>query len=65
MKAKVVIENLETDIVLTPENVFERRLLEDMHDTKGKYHFFTSVDSEYNMGVRQNYTLKVNIKEEE
>lgn len=65
MKAKVIIENLETDIILTPENEFEKRLLEDMYDMKNKYNFFPSVDSEYSMGVVQNYSLKINIKEEQ
>jgi hypothetical protein len=65
MKAKVIIENLESNIELTPENKFEKRLLEDMYDMRNKYNIHTTIDSIYSYGVTDRHKIYINIKETE
>lgn len=62
MKVKVIIENGETDMILTPENVFERDLLKKMHGNKN-FDFRTIVDAKYDMGGYSNHKITINIKE--
>ena len=50
MKAKVVIENRETTIVLTPENEFERDVIDKMRCKKEKFNIHTSFDAKYHYG---------------
>lgn len=63
MRAKVVIENGETDIVLTPENEFERDIVEKMYNNKRNFNFHVTPDAEYGYGVLHNHQIKINIKE--
>ena len=39
MKTKVVIEDGETEILLTPENDFEKDVLEKIHNKKQSFNF--------------------------
>lgn len=63
MKTKVVIENGETTIVLTPENVFETDLLDKIHRNKSAYNEHTSVEAEYSYGGYQKHRIEISIKE--
>jgi len=63
MRAKVVIENGETTIVLNPENDFELTVMESIYENNSKYNIHTQCNSDYNYGVRGNYRLELNIKE--
>ena len=63
MKAKVIIENGETTIVLKPENEFELNIVETIYDNKSKFNIHTDCNSDYNYGERNNYKLELNIKE--
>jgi len=69
MKAKVVIENGETDIVLTPENDFEKDLIEKVKEGEDKkiWNVYTSVniDKKYNYGTYElsNHEIIINLKE--
>lgn len=64
MKTKVIIENGESKIVLTPENDFEKDILEKLYDDK--YETSTVLESDYCFGSltgRENYRLNVHLKE--
>lgn len=63
MKAKIIIENLETTIILKPENDFDRNILKTMHENKQNFDIYTNVESDYHLGIRDNYKLKMSIKE--
>ena len=41
MKTKVIIENGETDIILTPENDFDKGVLEKIHKNKQNFYKLT------------------------
>lgn len=62
MKAKVIIENGETTIVLTPENIFETDVLEKVYTSKGSYNLNTNVDARYNYGSYDNHKIEISIK---
>ena len=63
MKAKVIIENGETTIILKPENNFDKGILEKLYENKQKFNIHTDVESDYHLGIRDNFRLKMNIKE--
>jgi hypothetical protein len=63
MKAKVVIENGLTTIVLSPENKFETDVLENVHSQNERFELQTSVTSKYSYGVRQDYKLETTIRQ--
>lgn len=63
MKAKVVIENGETTVVLTPENEFEIDVIEKIHCKKEKFNIHTSVDVQYNYGTYSKHKIDINIRE--
>ena len=63
MKTKIVIENLETTIVLKPENEFDTDILEKMYNTKEKYSTYMSVEADYGYGVNSNHRIEISIKE--
>ena len=63
MRSKVVIENGETNIVLTPQNDFETSVLDKLFRNKKSHTLHTSVDASYNYGDYKNHKLTVNIKE--
>jgi len=63
MKTKVVIENAETTIVLTPENEFEIDVIEKIIRNKQKFDINTVVDAQYNYGSYSKHKIDINIKE--
>ena len=64
MKAKVIIENGETTIVLNPQNEFEIDLIEKVKDKKGKHSIYTNFSADYNYGTYKNHQIELSIKEE-
>lgn len=63
MKAKVIIENGETDVVLTPENDFEKDIIEKMVDRKKDFNLHTSAETKYSYSQHSGHTITINIKE--
>lgn len=63
MKAKVVIENWETTIVLDTENEFEIDVLEKVYSKKERYNLNTIVDAQYNYGTFSKHRIEISIKE--
>ena len=63
MKSKVVIENGEIEIVLTPENDFEREVLDKIYSNKNKYDIFTDVKLDSVNYYDKKYKLVVSLKE--
>jgi hypothetical protein len=64
MKVKVVIENGETTIFLTPQNEFEIDLIEKVRNKKEKHTIQTEFCAEYNFGSYKNHYIELSIKEE-
>ena len=64
MKTKVVIENGETTIVLTPENDFERDIIEKIENKREKFSIHTSVNVQSSYGSYSNHNIELSIKEE-
>jgi len=64
MKAKVIIENGETTIILTPENEFEIDLIEKVHCKKEKHSINTDFDAQYNYGSYSKHKIELSIKDE-
>lgn len=64
MRAKVIIENGETTIVLTPENVFEIDVIEKVHSKKEQHNIHTEFDLEYSYGARSKHKIQLSIREE-
>jgi len=63
MKAKVIIENGKTQIVLSPENEFEIDLIEKIYDKKEKYNSLTSFNASYNYGTYSKHNISIDINE--
>lgn len=63
MKAKVIIENGEIQIVLTPENDFEIDVIEKIYDKKEKYNVLTSFNANVSYGTYSKHNIEINIKE--
>jgi hypothetical protein len=63
MRAKVIIENGETSIVLTPENEFEVDVIEKIFCKKEKFNVHTSFDAQYNYGTYSKHKINISIKE--
>lgn len=63
MRAKVVIENGESKIVLTPENGFETHILEECYARKQAHNLSTTVDAEYSYGSYSKHRIEITIKE--
>ena len=63
MKAKVIIENGETNIVLTPENDFEVDIIEKVYNKNQNYKQECSFNTDYNYGLLKNHNIKITIKE--
>jgi hypothetical protein len=63
MKAKVIIENGETTIVLNPENEFEKDIIEKVRDRKD-INVSTFFEAEYSFGMynKQKIQIKINDK---
>ena len=65
MKAKVVIEQGKTKIVLTPENEFETDIIEKIVDSKVGYSTETTVDTNYSYHTHTNHRMEINLIEKE
>ncbi len=63
MKAKVIIENGETEIILTPSNEFDKEVLEKLYTYKSRYNLHTIVDATYKYGCYEDHKLIIDIKE--
>jgi succinylarginine dihydrolase len=63
MKTKIVIENGKTELILTPENDFDKDVLKKIYNNKSKFSIHTNVEAEYNYGDYKNHKLVLNIKE--
>lgn len=59
MKAKVIIENGETQIILTPENEFEIDLIEKIYDKKEKYNVLTSFNTSVSYGTYSKHNVSM------
>jgi hypothetical protein len=64
MKAKVIIENGETTIVLTPENEFEIDLIEKVKDKMEVHTINTSFCADYSLGSYKDHFIQLSIKEQ-
>lgn len=63
MKAKVIIENRETTIILTPENQFEKDVIEKVYLDKQQHNIHTQFDAEYDYGNYSKHRIELLIKE--
>lgn len=63
MKTKVIIENGETEIILTPDNDFDREVLEKIYFKKSNFTIHTDVQAKYDFGNYKDHKLVLNIKE--
>ena len=63
MKAKVIIQNGKTEIILSPENDFEIDLIEKIYDKKEKYNALTSFNATYNYGSYSKHNILIDINE--
>ena len=63
MKSKVIIERGRTDIVLTPENEFEKYVIETIYDAKKqvetKFHYTSLLGNDDNHSI----TISANIND--
>jgi hypothetical protein len=57
MKTKVIIENGVTTIELTPENDFERNMIENVSNDREVFNIDTKFHTEHN---KHKITLKIN-----
>lgn len=62
MKTHVVIDNGKTEIVLTPENDFEKDVIEKVYDSKKDFDLRISADKETNFGVSRNHRFILNLE---
>lgn len=63
MKSKIVIENGETTILLTPENDFEKRMIEDIVKNKGNHTVYTDASTTHQWHEQINHKIEISIKE--
>ena len=63
MKAKIIIENGETTLVLTPENDFEIDMIEKVHLKKESFSIHTVFDAQYNYAAYSKHKIEISIKE--
>ena len=64
MKAKVIIENGETTIQLTPENDFEIDVIEKVVIHKPKFNTLTEFSAKCNYGDYSKHLIEISVKEE-
>lgn len=62
MKAKVIIENKESLIVLMPENEFEKTLIENAKENKANQSVLTSFEVDPRYGYGTNHRIEISIK---
>lgn len=65
MKSKVTIENGEVDIILTPENEFEKDIIEKVKEGKDKkiWNVFCDAECDYSFGTYSKHKFTINLKE--
>ena len=63
MKAKVIIENGETTIILSPENAFEIDVIETVYCGDKKHTINTMFEAQYNYGTYSKHRIEMSIKE--
>ena len=63
MKAKVIIENGETTILLTPENEFETDVIEKIYCKKESFNLLTSFNVNHSYGTYSKHNIEISIKE--
>jgi hypothetical protein len=63
MKAKVIIENGETTIIITPENAFDTDVIEKLHSRKESFTISTTTDADYGYGSWSKHRIELSIKE--
>ena len=61
MKAKVIIENGITNIILKPENDFEIDILEKVYLSENKYEIKTTVNAKGDFGYLKEHQLEINL----
>jgi hypothetical protein len=62
MKAKVIIENGLSTIVLTPDNDFEKQVVENIYDHKHKFEIISDVEVVKNTFTQELQGHTINIK---
>ena len=63
MKAKVIIENRETTIILTPENEFEKDIIEKVHNKKKEYNTLCTFGLKESYGNITNHKIEILINQ--
>ena len=63
MKAKVIIENRETTIILTPENEFEKDIIEKVHNKKKEHNTLCTFDLKESYGNITNHKIEILINQ--
>lgn len=64
MKAKVIIENGETTILLTPENGFEIDIIEKISCDKKKYIINSDFSVKFQFGTYSHHQIRLSITED-
>jgi hypothetical protein len=62
MKTKVIIENGETTIILTPENEFENDVIEKVYNRKVDYNIHSNFSAEISYGTYHKHKIELSIK---
>lgn len=62
MKAKVIIENGETTIVLTPENDFEIDIIEKVEFRNNNYNTSVSFSTNTIGSIQSDHKIEINVK---
>lgn len=64
MKVKITIENGRSKIVLKPENTFEKRMVEDMHDDKKAQDINIDIEADYKMHGFEDHRIVIDVVDE-
>lgn len=62
MKTKVIIENGETTIILTPENEFEMDVIEKVHCKKENHSINCDIYAQYSYSSYSKHKIELSIK---
>jgi hypothetical protein len=63
MKTKVIIENGETQIILTPESDFELDVIEKIYNRKERFSVTTNFNANESYGTYSKQNISIDIKE--
>lgn len=63
MKTKVIIEDGAATIVLTPENDFEKDVIENTKNKEAKHDIVVSIGADYYCGDYINHKIELSIKD--